>query len=347
MKLVRSIEPNLVFFAASAALVCQPKGKSVQNNAIKVLIVDDDAMCRNALSNLLELEDDILVVAQAENGEIACAMANEVKPDVILMDINMPVLNGLDAAKNILRNGLDARVIMLTTFDDDEYIVKALEIGTSGYLLKDTKSTDLSAAIRIVHAGHMQLGPSIAPKVLARLVIANHVDQLRREKEELEALAYMDALTGIMNRRAIERILAADPSIYRLTIGVLVDFDDFKTVNESCGHVGGDAALKEMASRIRRSIRPTDFVGRIGGDEFVLLFPETPLAEAGIVSERVRVAICSELIDVGDAKIRVSASLGVVPLPKADQTLEQLLSLAQHLLKKSKVQGKNRVSMPD
>lgn len=136
---------------------------------IRVMIVDDQALVRHGLTSLLSLEDDITIVGEAGNGSEAISLIDSLKPDVILMDMRMPILNGVDATKEILKRNPGVKVVVLTTFDEDEYIFESLKAGASGYLLKDTPSEDLSAAIRVVHHGHTQLGPSIAPKVLARL----------------------------------------------------------------------------------------------------------------------------------------------------------------------------------
>ncbi|HEY9786599.1 MAG TPA: response regulator transcription factor [Candidatus Obscuribacterales bacterium] len=136
---------------------------------IRVMIVDDQALVRRGLASLLALESDIQVVGEASNGSEAVSLLESLKPDVILMDMRMPILDGVEATREIVKRSPQTRILVLTTFDDDEYIFLSLKAGASGYLLKDTPSEDLSAAIRAVHHGHTQLGPSIAPKVLSRL----------------------------------------------------------------------------------------------------------------------------------------------------------------------------------
>jgi DNA-binding NarL/FixJ family response regulator len=136
---------------------------------IRLLIVDDQALVREGMASLLSLEEDVEIVGQAAHGEQACQMADELKPDVILMDIRMPVLDGVGATRKIRERQPDAKIVVLTTFDDDDYVLEALKAGASGYLLKDTPSEHVAAAIRSVYQGHTLLGASVTSKVLSHL----------------------------------------------------------------------------------------------------------------------------------------------------------------------------------
>lgn len=136
---------------------------------IKILVVDDQNLVREGMASLLSLEDDLQIVGQAANGEEACNMVGELRPDVVLMDVRMPVRDGVTATGIIHEQYPDTKIIVLTTFDEEEYIMKALQKGASGYLLKDTPSEQVAAVIRSVKAGHTLLGPTITPKVLSHL----------------------------------------------------------------------------------------------------------------------------------------------------------------------------------
>lgn len=140
--------------------------------SIKVAIIDDQAMVRQGFSALLDAQEDLSVVGSAEDGSEAVALVRRARPDVILMDIRMPKMNGLDATRAILSMpGLEhPRVIILTTFDADEYVFSALQAGASGFLLKDATADDLVAAVRIVAAGDALLAPSITRKLIADYV---------------------------------------------------------------------------------------------------------------------------------------------------------------------------------
>lgn len=136
---------------------------------IQLLLVDDQTLIRQGLASLLSLEDDFQVVGHAGNGEEALSMATNLKPDIVLMDIRMPVMDGVEATRRLRETMPQIKILVLTTFDEDEYIVQAMQAGASGYLLKDAPTEQLSAAIRSVHNGFTQLGPTIAPKLFSRL----------------------------------------------------------------------------------------------------------------------------------------------------------------------------------
>lgn len=136
---------------------------------IRVLIVDDQNLIRQGLKTLLELESDLQIVGEAENGQIAVQQSDRLHPDVVLMDIRMPVMDGVAATRAIIQRSPTAKVLVLTTFDDEEYVTAALQQGAIGYLLKDTPSEDLAIAIRAAHKGYTQISPGIVPKLMSRL----------------------------------------------------------------------------------------------------------------------------------------------------------------------------------
>ncbi|GAP98034.1 response regulator [Leptolyngbya sp. NIES-2104] len=136
---------------------------------IRLLIVDDQPIFRQDLATLLSLEADLEVVGQAENGQDAIALVPSLQPDVILMDVRMPICDGVTATAEIHQRYTWIRILVLTTFDDDEYIEQCLKAGALGYLLKDTPPAQIAIAIRSVYLGYSQLGPTIAPKVFAQL----------------------------------------------------------------------------------------------------------------------------------------------------------------------------------
>lgn len=136
---------------------------------IRVLIVDDQHLVRDGIASLLTLQEGIEVVGTAENGRIALVMEKEHAPDVVLMDIRMPVMDGITAVEEIRRVGSTTRILMLTTFDDDEYIFKSLRAGANGYLMKDLPTEDLARAIVQVHTGTYQLAPGVMASLLSRI----------------------------------------------------------------------------------------------------------------------------------------------------------------------------------
>jgi DNA-binding NarL/FixJ family response regulator len=133
---------------------------------IRVLIADDQGMVRAGLRSLLESEDDISVVAEAPDGGAAVAATRRMSPDIVLMDIRMPELDGIAATRKLVAEGAAARVLVLTTFDLDEYVFDALRAGASGFLLKDAPAEDLVAAVRALARGDALLAPAVTRRVI-------------------------------------------------------------------------------------------------------------------------------------------------------------------------------------
>jgi len=135
--------------------------------SIKVLLVDDQAMVRAGIHMILEAENDIRVVGEAEDGEKAVYSTHKLKPDVVLMDIQMPLMNGLDATRQIMQtSGNTSRVLILTTFERDDYVFEALRAGASGFILKNAPPEDLIEAVRVVADGNALLAPSVTRRII-------------------------------------------------------------------------------------------------------------------------------------------------------------------------------------
>ena len=135
---------------------------------LRVVIADDEVLVRTGFRVILQSEDDFEVVAEAENGEAAVSACRRCRPDVVLMDVRMPVMNGLEATRRVLAAAPACRVIVLTTFDLDEYVYAAVAAGASGFLLKSVTAEQLAASIRLVAAGDALLAPSITRRLIER-----------------------------------------------------------------------------------------------------------------------------------------------------------------------------------
>ena len=163
--------------------------------SIRVVIADDQAMVRAGFAALLDAQPEITVVGQAADGAEAVALALQLRPDVVLMDVRMPVKNGIDATADIARAGIATRVLMLTTFDIDDYVFQALQAGASGFLLKDALPAELVDAVRVVAGGEGLLSPRLTRLVIERfaqgagggasVVASEAAPPARRELSEL------------------------------------------------------------------------------------------------------------------------------------------------------------------
>jgi DNA-binding NarL/FixJ family response regulator len=187
--------------------------------AIRVLLVDDQCLFREGLETLLSVHKDIKVVGQASNGQEAVEVATQVQPDVVLMDVRMPILNGVRATRRLKRALPECRVIVLTTFDDDEYVFDALRAGAVGYLLKDVPSARLVEAIRATARGESILEPSVAAKVIAEftrvsgMVPAAQMEQLVEplSERELEILNWI--ARGASNKEIADQLFIAEGTV--------------------------------------------------------------------------------------------------------------------------------------
>jgi two-component system response regulator DegU len=155
-------------------------------NKIKILIADDHTMVRQGIKQLLELEHDFLVIAQAADGLEAIKLINMHHPDVILMDINMPHLNGIQVIEQLLSVNADLKIIMLTIHQDREYLIKTLQLGVKGYVLKDADSAVLIQAVRSVYIGQSYIQPNLSSELVKEF---NRINSLEKEKKDENGLS--------------------------------------------------------------------------------------------------------------------------------------------------------------
>jgi DNA-binding NarL/FixJ family response regulator len=182
---------------------------------IRVLVADDQALVRGGFRMIIDERDDLELVGEAEDGEQAIALARELDPDVVLMDVRMPTLDGVEATHRLVDAGMRARILILTTFDLDEYVYAAIRAGASGFLLKDVQPSELVDAIRVVAAGNSLFGPTATQRLLERFaapradVAVPAVEQLTdREQEILRLLAQ-----GLSNAELAERLYVSETTV--------------------------------------------------------------------------------------------------------------------------------------
>jgi DNA-binding NarL/FixJ family response regulator len=191
---------------------------------VRVLVVDDQRLIREGIASLLGIQEGLQVVGTAADGQEAVERALTLSPDVVLMDVRMPVMDGVQATALICRQSPACQVLMLTTFDDEEYIVKALHAGARGYLLKDIPPGELAQAIRLAHAGIYQLDPTVAGKLVGALMrpeaIGDHVSaapqgatssQHPLTNREIEVLRFI--ALGATNREIAVQLMVSEGTV--------------------------------------------------------------------------------------------------------------------------------------
>jgi len=289
-----------------------------------VLVVEDDEDAREVLQELLRDQYDVEAVG---DGESAVKRAKELLPDLVLLDLFLPGLDGFGALTGLRRDPKTAEVpvIFLSAQGDAETKSQGLSLGAADYLAK----------------------PFSAQELMARV---DRTLKLTAQKEHFRALAQTDGLTGLPNFRSFharleEEVARADRYAHPLSC-TMVDLDGLKEINDRLGHAAGNRAILALADAVREELRDTDFAARYGGDEFVVLLPQTTAAAAGLFAERLR----RRLLEVSQAAgLPVRASIGVAALSPdevgASDAAEDLLRRADEALYKAKRSGRDRVEV--
>jgi diguanylate cyclase (GGDEF)-like protein len=256
--------------------------------------------------------------------------------DLVLLSLSTE--NGLDAFMRVKELAGRVPVLVLSNSDEEKVALEAVRNGAHDYLMKT--GIDHRALVQSMrHAVELKRTEEALKDATFRLEAAT---------SRLETLANIDALTEVLNRIGLERALQSEFNRAQRqgwnVVAVMLDCDDFDRINASLGHAVGDVVLKEISGRLRETVRPTDHIARIGGDEFLLLLPDTRLAEGMLVAEKIRLSVAESPLRLASETIRVTASLGVLALPYEFCSIEEVLSLARLAVRESKLLGKNRVS---
>lgn len=191
---------------------------------IRLLLVDDQMIIRTGLKSLLNTKPDLQVVGEAENGQSAIVQVEKLHPDVVLMDIRMPVMDGVAATKLICQRFKETKVLVLSTFDDDQYVSQAMGFGARGYLLKDTHSEELAQAIRAIYKGYTQLGPGLFEKTNASFAVSSTLFTLPAELAELtrrerEVLCLI--ISGSSNREIAHTLYISERTVKNHVTSIL------------------------------------------------------------------------------------------------------------------------------
>jgi len=295
---------------------------------MRVLIAEDDPTSRLLLTKVLE-KWGYEVTATTDGAEAWELLRSDDSPRLAILDWMMPGMDGIEVCRRV--RVLDTRqppyIILLTALGEQDHVVTGLEAGADDFVGKPYDPAELHARVEVGR----------------RLVELN--EELVEAQVALEIQARTDALTGLPNRRAILEIL--DEEVARalrengdLGVGML-DIDHFKRVNDTHGHAAGDAVLRELARRSESVLRPYDGLGRLGGEEFLIVVPGARREELRDVLERMRAAIAERPFAIGDGVLAVTVSIGGVV--SAGESADGLIAGADDAMYAAKARGRDCV----
>lgn len=300
----------------------------------EILIVDDDPDVRTFVRAVLE--SDGHRVTEAASGQDAIQRLRIRRPALVLLDVMMPAMDGFAAVHAIKREpGPFVPVILLTALDDPASRAKGINAGADEVLAKPVHPFELRLRCR------------------AMLRIHHLTEDLHAANKRLRALARTDELTNVRNRRGLRSALTREfrrAERYGGALTVMVfDVDRFKQVNDDFGHAVGDSVLAAVAQALKRGVREVDVVGRVGGEEFVVVAPETAGREALAVAERLRCAVGERLVTTPHGnEVRVTVSCGVATLSDVHaRSPDELLGYADAALYRAKALGRDRTEIAE
>ena len=294
----------------------------------RVLIAEDDAVVRLLLRHWLTAWG--FDVTEAADGDQAWAvLERESPPKLLVVDWVMPGLDGIELCKRIRARSASyyQYILMVTGRSEMEHVVHALESGADDCIGKPFEQAELRARI------------AVATRIL-RLQ-----DELIEAREALRVQAMKDGLTGMWNRAAFQELFEVELERARragTTVGLLLlDIDHFKTINDTYGHMVGDAVLRQVARELKGAVRAYDFEGRFGGEEFLIAVPGCDSRQLREYAERVRMKVAAMRICLPDTEIRVTTSVGATVCSRENATFDAMLNVADGAMYRAKNAGRN------
>ena len=296
----------------------------------RVLIVDDRPNSYERFIETLSKEHAVDVESNPNEGLFQAAEGNY---DLVIVSLDLKDFDGLRLCSQIrsLERTRNVPILAVAEADNNAQLVRGLEIGVNDYLIRPVDKNEMLARVR------------------TQIKKKRYTERLRDNVQMTIEMAITDALTGLFNRRYMETHLATlveQAAARGKPIAVMVlDIDYFKSVNDTHGHDAGDDVLREFALRIRKSIRNIDLACRYGGEEFVLVMPETDMAVATMVAERLRRRIATEpfVIQQGARSLEITISIGIAAINDPNDTAAAILKRADEALYRAKRDGRNRV----
>lgn len=302
-------------------------------SVVRMLLVDDDPDFARIFQISLRADKRIsFEIETALTLQSALEILNEKTFQLILLDLGLPDSQGLGTFEKIVAAHPEIACVILSGADDEALSLETVKKGAQDYVVKGEVRGEMLA------------------RVLSYALERHHQkQQIEALNESLEKLSILDPLTQLLNRRGLQRMLSRELEISgregaNLSV-ILLDLDNFKPINDTFGHAVGDIVLQEISKVLKSTVRATDYVSRVGGDEFIILLSNTRLAEGVHFSERIRLAIGqTPVVMSGGQTVKVTASLGVMSVNKRTASVDSLLEETHGALAKSKRSGKNRVS---
>jgi len=306
---------------------------NLQDSPTTALVLDDNGGTRRQIVSDLQQSGLFNQIFEAADGLDGLHKVALTLPDIILCDVEMPRLDGLKflAAIRSKPETEHIPVLMLTSSLDRGVKLKGLTDGARDFILIPYDPQELAARARL------------------HLNAKRREEELRKQNQELELLSNKDTLTGTFNRRYLNHILNVELMRAARTDGLIsvlmIDIDHFKQINDTFGHQSGDHVLKRMTAEIADSLRDYDLLFRYGGEEFVVLLPDTSLREARNVAQRLCQKVHSIRFSDALANLRLTVSIGVAEFPGMDiGTAEELLEHADQALYQAKENGRNQIA---
>jgi len=295
----------------------------------KLLYIDDHPQTREWMKMMLE--DDVSEFLVASNGQEGLDIYDMYEPDIILSDIDMPIMDGLSMAKKIKEKDKEKPILIMSAFDEKDILVKAIDIGIDYFIAKPVDMDKLMEKLEHI-AKDLQ----------------NKIDSDKLKKKELQTLfdlAHYDTLTNIPNRFLfdirLEEVISKTKRKNTVFSLFFIDLDNFKNINDTYGHVAGDKILCFVSENIQSVIRKEDFFARIGGDEFVLIIED--IDDEKYISKLAKkiLKVSSKSLECQGKNINVTASVGIARFPKDSDLKKELLHLSDTAMYMVKKAGKS------
>ena len=313
-----------------------------EGQRMRVLVVDDDASMRTILKAMLSGAGH--EVFEAIDGQRGFEMALDIQPQIMIVDWMMPAMDGIELTRALRQTkiGRGAYILILTGLEEDDKLIEAFEAGVDDFMVKPLKPRLLAARLR---AGQrvIKLQQEIERD---REEIRHFAAELAVSNRRLQEAALTDALTGLPNRRyVVERIQqewAASTRSKRPIACIVIDVDQFKKINDSHGHDVGDIVLRQTATALKSGLRTQDVISRMGGDEFMVICPDTDLPAAQVCAERMRKAVEALPIAAGTLQLRGSVSIGIAVRDSSMSDADALIKCADRGVFLAKQRGRNQ-----